>query len=107
MGSFLPGGCTCMSDPVGVPDITASAANGLNNMEYMGRIKLTPIEYLNRTVELDHWANWFFHIFMETDSTSPYYRKAPRRLASAYAGTAVYDRACSVQALEFPEPILP
>merc|ERR1711924_185517 len=25
------------------------------------------------------------------DKTSPYYGKAPRRLASAYAGTAVYD----------------
>jgi len=93
MPSFLPGGCTCMPDPVGVPDITASSAKTLANMQYMGRIKLAPIEYLDgkRTVELDHWANWFFHIFMETNKSSPYYGKAPRRLASAYAGTAVYD----------------
>lgn len=89
--SWMPGGCTCMPDPVGVPDISASTATGLNHMQYMGRIKLAPIEYLGRTVELDHWADWFFHIFMEVDKTSPYYGKAPRRLASAYAGTAVYD----------------
>merc|ERR1711920_629673 len=59
----------------------------------MGRIKLAPIEYLDgkRTVELDHWANWFFHIFMEVNTSSPFYGKAPRRLASAYAGMAVYD----------------
>merc|ERR1719240_2540989 len=81
-----------MPDPVGVPDITASGATGLKDeMQYLGRIKLAPIEYLGRTIELDHWADWFFHIFMEVDKSSPYYGKAPRRLASAYAGTAVYD----------------
>merc|ERR550537_254727 len=57
----------------------------------MGRIELDPIEYLNVKVELDHWANWFFHIFMETDKASPVYGKAPKRLASAYAGMAVYS----------------
>lgn len=66
-------------------------APGLNEMEYMGRIKLDPIEYLNKTIELDHWANWFFHIFMETDKTSEMYGEVPRRLASAYAGMAVYS----------------
>merc|ERR1719429_501198 len=60
-------------------------------MDYMGRISLEPIEYEGKTVELDHWANWFFHIFMETDKKSPVYGKAPRRLASAYAGMAVYS----------------
>lgn len=97
--NWMPGGCTCMPDPVGVPNIAAAVmpnkdghhATKLADMEYMGRIKLAPIEYLGRTVELDHWANWFFHIFMEVNKTSPFYAKAPRRLASAYAGMAVYD----------------
>jgi len=99
--SWMPGGCTCMADPVGVPNIAAAAmpnkdnkpgtGTKLGDMEYMGRIKIAPIEYLGRTVELDHWANWFFHIFMETNTTSPFYGKAPRRLGSAYAGLAVYD----------------
>jgi len=89
--NWVPGGCTCMPDPVGVPDVTASMATGLANMQYLGRIKLPEIEYLKVPMELDHWADWFFHIFMEVNSSSPYYKKAPRRLASAYAGTAVYD----------------
>merc|ERR1711953_785736 len=91
MPSFLPGGCTCMPDPVGVPDITASWAKGMAGMQYMGRIKLPELEYLKTPIELDHWANWFFHIFMDTNKSVPHYGKAPSRLASAYAGTAVYD----------------
>jgi len=87
---FVPGGCTCMPDPVGVPDITASWAKGLANMQYMGRIKLPELEYLKTPIELDHWADWFFHIFMDTNKSVPHYGKAPSRLASAYAGTAVY-----------------
>jgi hypothetical protein len=89
--SFLPGGCTCMPDPVGVPDTqNVSPAVGLANMQYMGRIKLPELEYLKVPIELDHWANWFFHIFMDTNKSVPHYGKAPSRLASAYAGTAVY-----------------
>merc|ERR1719159_866711 len=88
--SWMPGGCTCIPDPVGVPDITTTEANGLAHMEYMGRINIQ-IEYEKRWVELDHWANWFFHIFMETDKTAPMYGQAPKRLASAYAGMAVYS----------------
>jgi len=91
MPSFLPGGCTCMPDPVGVPDIEASWAQGMAGMQYMGRIKLPELEYLKTPIELDHWANWFFHIFMDTNSSMPHYKKAPSRLASAYAGTAVYN----------------
>jgi len=89
--SWIPGGCTCIPDPVGVPDITATQATGLDHMEYLGRIKLDPIEFLGRTIELDHWADWFFHIFMETNSSSPHYGVAPRRLSSAYAGMSVYQ----------------
>jgi hypothetical protein len=88
--SWMPGGCTCIPDPVGVPDITTTEANGLANMEYMGRVKID-VEYGNGWIELDHWANWFFHIFMETDTSAPMYGKAPKRLASAYAGMAVYS----------------
>jgi hypothetical protein len=92
MPSWMPGGCTCMPDPVGVPDTQALApAVGLAKMEYMGRIKLPELEYLKVPIELDHWANWFFHIFMDTNKSVPHYGKAPSRLASAYAGTAVYD----------------
>jgi len=92
MPSFVPGGCTCMPDPVGVPDTqNVGPAKGLANMQYMGRIKLPKLEYLNKPIELDHWANWFFHIFMDTNKSAPNYGRAPSRLASAYAGTAVYD----------------
>jgi len=88
--NWMPGGCSCMPDPVGVPDTQASWAHGLGEMEYMGRIKLPKLEYLNTEIELDHWASWFFHIFMDTNTSVPHYGKAPSRLASAYAGTAVY-----------------
>merc|ERR1712072_768046 len=92
MPSWMPGGCTCMPDPVGVPDTQSLApAEGLAKIEYMGRIKLPELEYLKVPIELDHWANWFFHIFMDTNKSVPHYGKAPSRLASAYAGTAVYD----------------
>jgi len=91
MPTFIPGGCTCIPDPVGVPDIEASWAKGLGQMQYMGRIKLPELEYLKTPIELDHWANWFFHIFMDTNKSMPHYAKAPSRLASAYAGTAVYN----------------
>lgn len=91
MPDWVPGGCTCIPDPVGVPDITGSWAHGMAGLEYMGRIKLPKIEYLDVPIELDHWANWFFHIFMDTNKSTAWYSKAPSRLASAYAGTAVYD----------------
>jgi len=89
--SWMPGGCTCMPDPVGVPDISSIApGDGLGHMQYMGRIKLPQLEYLNTPIELDHWANWFFHVFMDTNKSVPHYGKGPSRLGSAYAGTAVY-----------------
>jgi len=92
MPSWIPGGCTCMPDPVGVPDTSSIApATGLANMQYMGRIRLPHLEYLGGEIELDHWANWFFHIFMDTNKSVPHYGKGPSRLASAYAGTAVYN----------------
>jgi len=91
MPDWMPGGCTCMPDPVGVPDTQATAPSaGMATMQYMGRIRLPSVEYLNVEMELDHWANWFFHIFMDTNKSVPHYAKAPSRLASAYAGTAVY-----------------
>jgi hypothetical protein len=89
--NFVPGGCTCVADPVGVPDVHHSRSQGLDEMVYMGRINLTLAEYDGRVVELDHWANWFFHVFMDVDKSVPHYGKAPRRLASAYAGTAIYE----------------
>jgi len=88
--SFIPGGCTCVADPVGVPDVAHERTSGLDEMEYLGRIKLTLKEHTGEVVLVDHWANWFFHVFMEVDKTVPHYGKAPVRLASAYAGTATY-----------------
>lgn len=90
MPSWLPGGCTCIPDPVGVPDIAGSWAKGMGEMQYMGRIKLPELEYLKTPIEVDHWATWFFHIFMDVNASMPHFGKAPSRLASAYAGTAVY-----------------
>jgi len=83
--------CVCIPDPVGVPDVSATRKDGMANLEYLGRLKLAPIEYLGRTVEMDHYANWFFHVFMEVNSSAPNYGRSPIRLASAYAGTAVYQ----------------
>jgi hypothetical protein len=88
---WVPGGCTCMEDPVGVPDVTASWAEGFNHMQYMGRIRLPRIEHFNTPVVLDHWANWFFHVYMDVNKSVSYYGRAPSRLSSAYAGMAVYD----------------
>lgn len=90
---FLPGGCTCVADPVGVPDVQHTRTDGLvpeSGMEYLGRINLTLSEYDGSTIVVDHWANWFFHVFMDVDKSIPNYGKAPARLASAYAGTACY-----------------
>jgi len=89
--SFIPGGCTCIADPVGVPDVHHERTKGLDEMIFMGRINLTLLEHNKEVVEVDHWANWFFHVFMEVDKSVPHYGKAPKRLASAYAGTATYD----------------
>merc|ERR1712070_76994 len=91
MPSFIPGGCTCIADPVGVPDVHHARTTGLNEMEYLGRINITLAELDGQSVVVDHWANWFFHVFMELDKSLPHYGKAPKRLASAYAGTACYD----------------
>jgi hypothetical protein len=93
--NFVPGGCTCVADPVGVPDVHHQRSQGLDqdDMEYLGRINLTLSEWDGRTVTLDHWANWFFHVFMAVDETvaGEHFGKAPERLASAYAGTACYQ----------------
>merc|ERR1712166_1312430 len=59
--SFIPGGCTCVADPVGVPDVAHERTSGLDEMEYLGRIKLTLKEHTGEVVLVDHWANWFFH----------------------------------------------
>jgi len=91
---FAPGGCTCVADPVGVPDTIHSRTPGIipedSEMRFLGRINLTLAEADGSTVTVDHWANWFFHVFMDVDKSVPYYGKAPRRIASAYAGTATY-----------------
>lgn len=93
--SVIPGGCTCVADPVGVPDTIHARTDGVipedSEMQYLGRINLTLAEVDGSTVLVDHWANWFFHIFMDVDPNVPHYGRAPRRLASAYAGEATYD----------------
>merc|ERR1712166_875824 len=69
--NFLPGGCTCVQDPVGVPDVHHLRTDGLDedNMQYLGRINLTLSEWDGRTVTVDHWYNWFFHVYMAVDET--------------------------------------
>merc|ERR1712166_1364031 len=93
--NFLPGGCTCVQDPVGVPDVHHVRTDGLDedNMQYLGRINLTLSEWDGRTVTVDHWYNWFFHVYMAVDETvaGEHFGKAPERLSSAYAGTACYQ----------------
>ena len=100
----IPGGCTCVADPVGVPDTIHARTNGTMpedaEMRYLGRINLTLAELDGSVVLVDHWANWFFHIFMDVDPTLPHYGKAPRRISSAYAGTAVYAN------WDFKDPII-
>lgn len=78
------GYCTCVPAPVGVPHWDA-----FDDAQYMGRITLDPIEYLNRTVLVDHWAKWFFHVFVDVDKTSPTFGQV-MRFYSPYAGFAVY-----------------
>jgi len=78
------GGCTCVPDPVGVPQFDAFA-----DATYMGRIKLEPIEYLNKTVIVDHYSKWFFHLFVDATKGSQTYG-LPIRFYSPYAGFAVY-----------------
>jgi len=89
--SFMPGGCTCVPDPVGVPDMKAQIAPGLGEFKYLGRIKITLDEYDGSTIEVDHWYSWFFHIMMDVNKSVPWYGKAPHRISSGYSGTAVYD----------------
>jgi len=96
---IIPGGCTCVADPVGVPDVAHERTDGLgpDAMQFLGRINITLLELSPNdpskapTYTVDHWANWFFHVFMNVDKADPAYGRAPRRLCSAYAGTATYD----------------
>ena len=84
--SKLPkqGGCTCVPDPVGVPKY-----DSFKDATYMGRIKLEPIEFLNKTVIVDHYSKWFFHLFVDAEKGSETYG-LPLRFYSPYAGFAVY-----------------
>jgi hypothetical protein len=95
--SKLPaqGGCTCVPDPVGVPRFDAFA-----DATYMGRVKLDQIEYLNKTVIVDHYSKWFFHLFVDAEKGSETYG-LPLRFYSPYAGFAVYH----TWILEDPEKI--
>merc|ERR1712146_201217 len=63
----------------------------------MGRIRLPDLEFLGGLRELDHWANWFFHIFMDTNASAPHYSKAPSRISDSSSGApktgfSVYGR---------------
>lgn len=91
------GVCNCIYDPVGMVDAPAATLPGLADMTYKGRI-LIDLEYDEELpgvypdyVEMDHWVTYFFHIFMRTDNPEdPLFGMVPIRLASAYAGFAVY-----------------
>ena len=76
-----PQGCTCHVDVVGVPTL-----QHLQHLEYKGRIRLPELEFVGGSVVLDHWANWFFHIFMDTNRTSPHFGRAPTRISDSSPG---------------------
>jgi len=76
-----PKDCICHRDIVGVPIFQAMGPGHMQNWQYMGRIRLPELEFVGGAIELDHWANWFFHIFMDTNKSSPHYGKAPSRIS--------------------------
>merc|ERR1712226_1802702 len=43
----------------------------------------------NRSITVDHYAKWFFHVFVDADKSSPTYTQI-MRFYSPYAGFAVY-----------------
>jgi hypothetical protein len=88
--TMFPGECTCVADPVGMPDETTTRKPGMGEFQYVGRIVLEISEYDGRLVEVDHWYQWFFHIFMDVNRSSPFYGKVPVRISSGYSGTATY-----------------
>jgi hypothetical protein len=57
LSSFLLLATVVRKDVVGVP-----STQTLQNLQYMGRIRLPRLEFADYPVELDHWANWFFHV---------------------------------------------
>lgn len=84
--------CSCHLDVVGIPTFET-----MKNLQYLGRIRLCELEFAGGAIELDHWANWFFHIFMDTNKTAPHYRRAPSRLSDSMdgpqkTGFSVYGR---------------
>jgi len=83
MPSWFPDGCTCALDIVGVP-----TTQSMKHLQYMGRIRLPELEFLGGEVVLDHWANWFFHFFMDTNKSAPHYGKAPSRISDSTGGPA-------------------
>merc|ERR1712039_388585 len=83
MPSWRSEGCGCVASNTGVPNTQHMA-----NLQYMGRIRLPELEFLGGEVELDHWANWFFHIFMNTNTSAPDYGRGPIRVSDSLAGPA-------------------
>lgn len=66
-------GCACRMDVVGVP-----ALQSIDNLHYMGRIRLPHLEFRGGPVELDHWANWCV-----VSPHRPHVSPTPRRPAPA------------------------
>merc|ERR1712070_162612 len=90
MPDWMAKGCSCHVDVVGVP-----TTQTMRNLQYMGRIWLPHLEFVGGGIELDHWANWFFHIFMDTNTTVPHFGQAPSRISDntgscAKTGFSVY-----------------
>jgi hypothetical protein len=108
------GGCTCVSDPVGMPVIGGILDNKLTgdrhsaflvNSTYRGRVKIG-VEYadfkfgdkkpnwfkamkVKKDMVVDHYTKWFLHVFFDADPESPTYTQ-PVRFYGPYSGFAVY-----------------
>lgn len=120
VSKHVPGGCTCVADPVGVPvlggrvDVKGVPHSAFLDGKYLGRVNID-VEYdgfklgdkghgdmtRKKTMLVDHWTKWFLHLFVDANKTSPTYGQ-PVRFYGPYSGFAVY---VSVNKTKPPEEV--
>merc|ERR1712080_435660 len=87
-GPDADGLCICVSDPVGLPDF----GGAFSNSTYLGRAQLVPQWQVpgqfgppdNKSVLVDHYVKWNFHLFVGVDI------QLPVMFSSPYGGMATY-----------------